>query len=43
MVVDLKNGNTSNLIKIARSSLSKPIIYQDNLYILKNGAVNKFN
>lgn len=43
MVVDLKNGNTSNLIKIARSSLSKPIIYQDNLYILKNGAVNKFD
>jgi len=41
-VLELNSGNVIHDIKISRDAISKPFIYKKNLYVIKNGAIVKY-
>ena len=43
MVVDLIFGNVINLEKISAGFISKPYIFNNSLYIVRNGSIIQFN
>ena len=43
IVVDLKSGNTIKIEKISRGIISKPYIFNNNLYVVKNGSIVQYN
>lgn len=43
LVVDLITGKVVKTQKISRETISKPFINNENLYIIKNGSIIKFN
>lgn len=43
LVVDLSTGKVVKTQKISRDIISKPFINNENLYIIKNGSIIKFN
>ena len=43
LVVDLSTGKVVKTQKISRETISKPFINNENLYIIKNGSIIKFN
>jgi len=43
LVLDLSTGKVVKTQKISRETISKPFINNENLYIIKNGSIIKFN
>ena len=43
IIADLKTGNILDIVKIAGDKISQPYIYEDNLYLIKNGSIIKYN
>jgi outer membrane protein assembly factor BamB len=43
IIVDLNDGKITGIKKIARDFTSKPFIYNQNLFVIKNGSILKFN
>ena len=43
LVVELELGNVVKIEKVSSSIISKPFIFNNNLYILKNGSILKYN
>lgn len=43
LVIDLSTGKVIKTQKISRETISKPFINNENLYIIKNGSIIKFN
>ena len=43
LVVDLSTGKVVKTQKVSRETISKPFINNENLYIIKNGSIIKFN
>ena len=43
LVVDLSTGKVVKTQKVSRQTISKPFINNENLYIIKNGSIIKFN
>jgi outer membrane protein assembly factor BamB len=43
IIVDLSDGKINGIEKIAGDFISKPFIYDQNLFVIKNGSILKFN
>ena len=43
IVVDLSLGKTTKIEKIAGNLISKPYIYNQNLFLIKNGSILQFD
>ena len=43
IVVDLSDGKITGIEKVAGDFISKPFIYNQNLFVIKNGSILKFN
>ena len=43
LVIDLISGNVLNKKKISRKVISKPFIFNKNLYIIENGSIIQYN
>ena len=43
IIVDLSDGKITGIEKIAGNFTSKPFIYDQNLFVIKNGSITKFN
>ena len=43
IVVNLINGNVLKIEKVARDLISKPFIYNENLFIVKNGSITLYD
>jgi outer membrane protein assembly factor BamB len=43
IIVDLSDGKITGIEKIAGDFTSKPFIYNQNLFVIKNGSILKFN
>ncbi len=43
IVVGLKQGNVIKVEKVSGNSVSKPFIFNDNLFIVRNGSIVKYN
>ena len=43
IVVNLKTGKIEQIKKIAREKISKPYIFNQNLYLVKNGTIIKYD
>ena len=43
IVVNLNDGNVLKIEKVARDQISKPIIYNENLFIVKNGSITQYD
>ena len=43
IVVNLSAGNVLKIEKVARDLISKPIIYNENLFIVKNGSITQYD
>ena len=41
-VIEFNSGNVTNNIKISRDTISKPTIYKNNLFVIKNGAIIQY-
>ncbi len=42
-VIELNSGNVINSKKISRENISKPFIYNNNLFVIKNGAIVQYD
>jgi len=42
IILELKTGNVLNVEKIARNIMSKPFLYNNHLFMIKNGAVIQY-
>ncbi len=43
IVVDLSLGNLSKIEKVSRSSVSEPYIFNNNLFVVRNGSIIQYN
>ena len=43
IVISLSAGNVLKIEKVARDSISKPLIYNENLFIVKNGVITQYD
>jgi outer membrane protein assembly factor BamB len=43
IVINLSSGNTTKVQKISRKQISEPFIYNQNLFVIKNGSVAQYN
>ena len=43
IVINLNDGNVLKIEKIARDLISKPLIYNENLFIVKNGSITQYD
>ena len=43
IVVNLSAGNVLKIEKVARDLISKPLIYDENLFIVKNGSITQYD
>jgi hypothetical protein len=43
IIVNLIDGKITGIEKIAGDFTSKPFIYDQNLFVIKNGSILKFN
>tara|TARA_B100000787_G_scaffold163415_1_gene145072 strand:+ start:569 stop:1861 length:1293 start_codon:yes stop_codon:yes gene_type:complete len=43
IIVDLDNVNTINTAKIARTKILQPLVHNNNLFLISNGSIIKFN
>ena len=43
IIVDLNNGNVINIEKVSGDLISKPFIFNQNLFIVRNGSIIQYN
>ena len=43
IVINLSTGNVLKIEKVARDLISKPLIYNENLFIVKNGSITQYD
>ena len=43
IIVDLNNGNVINIEKVSGDFISKPFIFNQNLFIIRNGSIIQYN
>ena len=43
IIVDLNLGNVIQVEKIAGDIISRPFIYNQNLFVIKNGSIVQYN
>ena len=43
IVVNLSTGNVLKVEKVGRDLISKPLIYNENLFIVKNGSITQYD
>ena len=43
IVVDLQNGSIIKTEKVSSNLVSKPFIYNNNLYLIRNGSIVRYN
>ena len=43
IVISLSAGNVIKIEKVGRDLLSKPLIYDENLFIVKNGSITQYD
>ena len=43
IVINLSDGNVLKIEKVARDLISKPYIYNENLFIVKNGSITQYD
>ena len=43
IVISLSAGNVLKMEKVARDLISKPLIYNENLFIVKNGSITQYD
>ena len=43
IVVDLSHGKIAKIEKVSGNLTSKPFIYNQNLFLIKNGSILQFN
>ena len=43
IIVNLSTGEIINVVKVSRNLISKPYIFDNNLYLIKNGKIDKYN
>ena len=43
IVADLNTGKVSNIVKVAGKKILQPFVYNNNLFIIKNGSIIKYN
>ncbi len=43
IVISLNAGNVLKIEKVARDLISKPVIYDENLFIVKNGSITQYD
>ena len=43
IIVDLKLGNVIDTVKVAGDFISRPFIYNQNLFVIKNGSIVQYN
>ncbi len=43
IIADLEMGNILSTLKIAGNKISQPYVYENNLFLIKNGSIIKFN
>ena len=43
IIADLNTGNILSTIKIASDKISQPHVYDNNLFLIRNGSIIKFN
>mgnify|MGYP003320015111 CR=1 FL=1 len=43
IIVDLNSGKVIDIQKISGNLVSKPFIYNQNLFVIKNGSITQYN
>ena len=43
IIVDLNTGNVLDIVKIASDKISQPYVYENNLFLIRNGSIIKYN
>ena len=43
IVISLNTGNVLKIEKVGRDLISKPLIYNENLFIVKNGSITQYD
>ncbi|MDC3163001.1 PQQ-binding-like beta-propeller repeat protein [Candidatus Pelagibacter sp.] len=43
IVVDLENGSIIKIEKVSSNLVSKPFIFNNNLFLVRNGSINRYN
>ena len=43
IIAELNTGNILNIKKIAGDKISQPYVFKNNLFLIKNGSIIKFN
>ena len=43
IIADLITGNILNIIKIAGNKISQPYVHANNLFLIRNGSIIKYN
>ena len=43
IVVDLQNGSIIKIEKVSSNLVSKPYIFNNNLFLVRNGSINRYN
>jgi len=43
IVVDLKSGNIHKIVKVSSNYVSKPFIFNNNLFLIRNGSIVRYN
>ena len=43
LIIDLESGKILRIEKISRNQISKPFIYNESLFLIKNGSIIKYN
>ena len=43
IIVDLSLGNVTDIKKVSGDFTSKPFIYNQNLFVIRNGSIVKYN
>ena len=43
IVISLSAGNVIKIEKVGRDLISKPLIYDENLFIVKNGSITQYD
>tara|TARA_B100000787_G_C16173801_1_gene287905 strand:- start:275 stop:1573 length:1299 start_codon:yes stop_codon:yes gene_type:complete len=43
IIANINTGNILNVVKIAGNKISQPYVYENNLFLIRNGSIIKFN
>jgi hypothetical protein len=43
ILADLSAGNTKEIVKVSGDFISRPFIFNQNLFVIKNGSIVQYN